>query len=87
MKKNQKPPLSLEELFVGIYQILIEIRDAMRQKFPKDEILIDQADAKKRLNLGDSALYRLRVAGKIPFTKIGGKIYYPLSFFTQAFNS
>lgn len=87
MKKEQHSMAVLVDYLIVIVQILCEIRDALKQKKSQEEQLIDQAGAKMRLNLGDSALYRLRKEGKIPYKKIGGKIYYPISFFNNAFNS
>ncbi|KQS88820.1 helix-turn-helix domain-containing protein [Chryseobacterium sp. Leaf394] len=87
MKKEQNPMAIVIDYLAAILQTLCEIRDALKQKTSRDEELIDQADAKRILKLGDTALYRLRISGKIPYRKIGGKIYYPKSFFNNAFNS
>ena len=52
---------------------------------PKEETFYDNADLKRLLNLSDSALHRLRKSKKIPFRKIGGKVFYPRSYFNKAF--
>ena len=43
----------------------------------------DSADVKQLLKISDRTLQRLRKSGEIPHIKIGGKIYYPKSFFTE----
>lgn len=43
----------------------------------------DNADAKMVLNISDSTLTRLRKNGKIPYTKVGNKYYYPRAYFEQ----
>ncbi len=70
-----------------VVHLLCEIRDLLQQNRSQDEELVDTADAKRLLNKSDSALYRMRKNGEIPWKKIGRKIYYPKSFFTNAFNS
>lgn len=87
MKKEQEQMANLMEFSMAILQTLCEIRDALQQKSVREEELVDTADAKRLLNKSDSALYRMRMNGEIPWKKIGRKIYYPKSFFTNAFKT
>ena len=49
-----------------------------------EEVWLDSADLKQLFNFSESKLYRLRKSALIPFTAIGGRYYYPKSYFTQA---
>ena len=40
--------------------------------------LLRNADLKKMLKLSDSAIQNLRIQGQLPYSKIGGTIYYKL---------
>ena len=45
----------------------------------------DNADVKRIFKLSDSTLFRYRKHNKIPYTKWGGRIWYPKSFFKESF--
>ena len=48
-----------------------------------NEIWLDSADIKQQFNISDSKLYRLRKNNQIPATVIGGRYYYPKSYFNK----
>lgn len=48
-----------------------------------NEVWLDSADIKQQFNISDSKLYRLRKNNKIPATIMGGRYYYPKSFFNK----
>lgn len=48
-----------------------------------NEIWLDSADIKQQFNISDSKLYRLRKNNQIPTTVIGGRYYYPKSYFNK----
>ncbi|KQT17116.1 hypothetical protein ASG31_12265 [Chryseobacterium sp. Leaf404] len=87
MKKKSISVMEETNVLSIVVHLLCEIRDLLQQNRSQDEELVDTADAKRLLNKSDSALYRMRKNGEIPWKKIGRKIYYPKSFFTNAFNS
>lgn len=79
---NTKVLQALRIIIILLRRILMKISEA----HPCDsEDLVDNADAKKYLQICDKSLQRRRDSGKIPFVKIGGKYYYPKSFFTHQF--
>lgn len=49
-----------------------------------DDVWLDAADVKRIFNISDSTLYRYGKENTIPFSKLGGKILYPKSFFTRS---
>lgn len=49
-----------------------------------DEEWLDSADLKLRFNFSESKLYHLRKTNQIPFIPIGGRYYYPKSYFYKA---
>jgi translation initiation factor 2 alpha subunit (eIF-2alpha) len=85
MKKKLNQEFPREEVLWAIFNLFSEIHDALKQLHSHDEEWYDQADVKKILKVGDSSLYRMRKEGKLPYVKIGGKIYYKKSFFNNAF--
>lgn len=46
-----------------------------------EEIWLDSADLKLLFHFSNSTLYRLRKQKIVSYTKIGGRYYYPKSFF------
>ena len=47
-------------------------------------IWYDGADLKQLFNFSESTLIRYRKNNQIPFTKLGGRYFYPKSFFTKS---
>jgi hypothetical protein len=43
----------------------------------------DNVDVMQLLNISESTLARRRKLGKIPYTELGGKYYYPREFFDR----
>jgi len=44
----------------------------------------DNVDVMQLLNISESTLARRRKSGKIPYTELGGKYYYPREFFEKS---
>jgi hypothetical protein len=44
----------------------------------------DSADLKNHFHFSESKLYTLRKTNQIPYTKIGGRFYYPKRYFDAA---
>lgn len=58
------------------------INALLKQKQGKTETkLLDNADLRELLHVSDKTIYRMRIDGKIPFTRIGRKCYCPADFF------
>jgi predicted DNA-binding transcriptional regulator AlpA len=55
----------------------------LQQKVTNEKWL-NADEVKSRLSISDSTLWRYRKEKKIPYSKVGNKILYPESFFTQS---
>jgi hypothetical protein len=76
-KENQIILMNSEQL-KELIQKIHEVKELLQQKSLKDDLpeLFRTSDVKKMLKIGESSLAGLRSNGTIPFTKIGGSIYY-----------
>ena len=65
---------------------ITELEDTVKelQQDRSVEKWLDAVDVKERLKISDSTLWRYRKEDIIPYTKVGNKILYPESFFTQS---
>lgn len=64
----------LKELIQEIHEVKALIKDKSSQEVIPE--LLRTTDVKRLLKLGESTLAGLRQNGTLPFTKIGGSIYY-----------
>ena len=85
MKTNDDPFQENEVTLLKTLNLLTDILEHLNNPHSQEETFYDNADLKRLLNLSDSALHRLRKSKKIPFRKIGGKVFYPRSYFNKAF--
>lgn len=78
MKTNHLPAeeLTAKDLLLGILQIL-------NANKPSDSLYYDNADLKQILHISDRTIYRLRKKNQIDFIRLGGKYFYPKSFFKK----
>lgn len=65
-----------DALLYDIYLLIVQIFENQMKSTANNITYYDNADLKKMFNLGDKSLYRRRKDGKLPYIKIGGKIYY-----------
>jgi len=75
--KNKKK--ALQQRIEALEQALANL-----QASHKEEQWLDNHDVKKLLNISDSTLWRYRKEKKIPYSPVGNKYLYPVSFFTQS---
>ncbi|MDK2772919.1 helix-turn-helix domain-containing protein [Flavobacterium haoranii] len=54
------------------------------QQQAQQDIWYDGSDVKRLFHISESTLTRYRKEGKIPFTKLGGKYFYPKQYFTKS---
>ncbi|MCR9250792.1 MAG: helix-turn-helix domain-containing protein [bacterium] len=57
-------------------ELLDEIKTILTEHQPETKKWLRSAEVRKLLNLSPGTLQNLRVNGTLPFTKIGGVIYY-----------
>jgi len=82
MKNQSHPPFHHDELMNIIIEIFSEILSTLEKSKNNEVQYYDSADVKRLLNISDSTLFRIRKSQKIPYVRIGRKIFYPKSFFT-----
>lgn len=74
---------------VAILEEKVEVLTKLVSDLSKNQDLqvdyYDNADVKRIFRLSDSTLFRYRKDNKIPYTKWGGRIWYPKSFFKESF--
>jgi len=59
-------------------EILLELR-AIVKSAPIEKEWLKSSDVRRILNCSPGTLQNLRVNGKLPFSKVGGTMYYKLS--------
>ena len=85
-KKNQASEGGdeyLKELLRIFSELLAHLKKSKQQESP----YYDSADIKRMLNISDSTLHRIRKSEKIPYFRIGRKIFYPKSVFNDDFKN
>ncbi|MDG4655092.1 helix-turn-helix domain-containing protein [Chryseobacterium arthrosphaerae] len=87
MEKNVNPQKEADPYPHDLLALFAEILNVLQKKEPDHFPFYDSADVKRLLNISDSTLHRIRKSEKIPYVKIGNKIFYPKSFFNNAFKS
>lgn len=84
MKNQSHLPVNNDQLMNIIIEIFSEILVNLEKSKNNEDKYYDSADVKRLLNISDSTLFRNRKSQKIPYVKIGRKIFYLKSFFTTA---
>lgn len=87
---NKDSRISVSDLEQDLIHILCQIHKNL-QHFLAETVVIkgtylDSADVKQILKISDRTLHRWRRRKNIPYFKIGGKIYYPKSFFVRQYD-
>jgi len=85
MKKiHSGSPLTDEQFREMVILLLSELLDRHYSNSQPDYPYYDSADVKQLLKISDRTLQRMRKSGDLPYIRIGRKILYPKSFFTEA---
>lgn len=85
-KKNQaleEAGEDLRELLRIFSELLAQLKKSKQEESP----YYDSADVKRILNISDSTLHRIRKSKKIPYFRIGRKIFYPKWAFNEDFRN
>ncbi|MCU7616858.1 helix-turn-helix domain-containing protein [Chryseobacterium sp. PBS4-4] len=85
MKTKFNSQLTEEQFETAVLTLLSEILETLKRSPGHDSQYYDSADVKRLLNISDSTLHRIRKSQNIPHLRIGRKIFYPKSFFNNAF--
>jgi hypothetical protein len=67
--------ITKEDLFKVKQEIITEITNLLSDK-PQKAKWLKSADVRKMLNISPGTLQNLRINGTLPFTKVGGTVFY-----------
>ena len=59
-------------------ELVAEIKEALKAQPNQGKKYLQSPDVRKLLGISPGTLQHLRVTGQLPFTKIGGKIFYEM---------
>jgi hypothetical protein len=68
--------ITTDELYLFKQELLEDIRKIFREEHKPAKKWLKSYEVRKILNISPGTLQNLRVNGTLPFTKIGGLIYY-----------
>ena len=69
--------VTLEDLVTFKEELLDALKEALAQREHQPKRWLRSAEVRQLLNVSPGTLQNLRVNGTLPFSKIGGVIYYP----------
>ncbi|MEH6682500.1 MAG: helix-turn-helix domain-containing protein [Sediminicola sp.] len=68
--------VTTEDLLEFKFQILEEIRELVRAKEKTERQWLKSQEVRELLQISAGTLQNLRINGVLPYTKMGGRIYY-----------
>lgn len=71
--------ITREDLMKFKRELLIELRDLIKEKSPDQPQWIKAPQVRKMLHISPGTLQNLRINGTLPYTKIGGVTYYAMA--------
>ena len=75
--------VTTEDLIVFKQELLTELKEVLTQNHPSPKRWLRSPEVRKLLNISPGTLQNLRINGTLPFSKIGGVIYYPSEGITR----
>jgi hypothetical protein len=69
--------VTTEDLVVFKQELLDELKAVLTQDVPQPKRWLRSPEVRKMLDISPGTLQNLRINGTLPFSKIGGVIYYP----------
>ena len=69
--------VTTEDLIVFKDELLDEIKTIFTQRIQEPKRYLRSAEVRKLLNISPGTLQNLRINGTLPYSKIGGIVYYP----------
>ncbi len=68
--------VTTEDLLSFKQELLDDLKSFITEYAPKEKRWLRSPEVRKKLNISPGTLQNLRVNGTLPYTKIGGVIYY-----------
>lgn len=69
--------VTTEDLMVFKEEFLEELKEVLAQTYPPAQQWLRSAQVRERLNISASTLQTLRINGILPYSRIGGILFYP----------
>ena len=69
--------VTTEDLMVFKEELLDELKEVLAQTYPPAQPWLRSAQVRERLNISAGTLQTLRINGILPYSKIGGILFYP----------
>lgn len=69
--------VTTEDLMVFKEELLEELKEVLTQTYPPAQHWLRSAEVRERLNISASTLQTLRINGVLPYSRIGGILFYP----------
>ena len=69
--------VTTEDLIVFKQELVEEIKEVLTRTTPQPKRWLRSPEVRKMLDISPGTLQNLRINGTLPFSKIGGVIYYP----------
>ena len=69
--------VTTEDLLVFKEELLEELKEVLAQSHQSTQPWLRSAQVRERLNISAGTLQTLRINGVIPYSKIGGILFYP----------
>jgi hypothetical protein len=79
--------ITREDLMKFKRELLIELRDLIKEKSPDQPQWIKAPQVRKMLHISPGTLQNLRINGTLPYTKIGGVTYYAMADIEKVMSS
>jgi hypothetical protein len=71
--------ITKEDLMRFKRDLLVELREIIKEKTADQPQWIKSPEVRKLLKISPGTLQNLRINGTLPYTKIGGVVYYSIS--------
>jgi hypothetical protein len=78
--------ITTEDLYIFKIELIDEIKKIFQTSAPQQKKYLKSYEVRKLLNISPGTLQNLRVNGTLPFTKIGGAIFYDSEDIFQLIN-
>ena len=70
--------ITSEDLMIFKEELLDALKEALQQPQSQQKRWLRSVEVRKMLSISPGTLQNLRINGTLPFSKVGGVIYYPL---------
>ena len=70
--------ITSEDLMIFKEELIDALKEVLQQPQPQQKRWLRSVEVREMLSISPGTLQNLRINGTLPFSKVGGVIYYPL---------